>query len=303
MPKSATRGIAEIVVTIGVAVVVLYLIGYVIDYLDQFSPALVPYRRYVEDAMAGVLAIGVATIVVRITKQIMDEYTLKSRKPRNLGGTYIVLRVIIYFIAIVWFLSYIGIGLEGALVGGAIGGIVIGIAVQSLVTSLFSGLMVSADGLVVPGESVSIYSYIYGRTITAEVIDVRLLHTIFRDLNGQLVRVPNTVLLNYTVFTRLRDKGLLKYVFQATVGDEVPVGVLIELAKKEGMATGKESGLRDLEIQFLSKNNGSNTLNVSIRFEGMSNLNKSVSHANLSIDKVYRELKETGKGKAGTPED
>lgn len=290
MAKSTARGIVEVAVTIAVAVVILYLIGFLIDFLDQFSPGLVPYRKFVEDAIAGILAIGVATIIIRIARQVIEEYSRKVKKGRNLRGVYIILRILIYFAAIVWFLYYIGISLEGALVGGAIGGIIVGIAVQSIVTSLFSGIMVSADGLVAPGEPISIYSYLYGQTLTGEVIDVRLLHTILRNVDGQIIRVPNNALLNFTVFTRLRDKGLLKYTFNAVLKEEIPVSVMMEFVKGQALAAGKDHGLKELELQFIKKEAGKNTISIIIRFEGLTNLNRIISDINLSIEKTSLQL-------------
>lgn len=291
MPRSATGRILQIVLVIAVAVAVLYLLGYLVDYLDNYIPSLAPYKAYLEYAIAGVAAMGGATLIILVVKILLDDYTRTGKAPKNISGVYIVLRVLIYFMALIWFLTFIGVSLENALVGGAIGGIVIGIAVQSVVTSLFSGIMVSTGGLLVPGEFLSLYSYMYGKTITAEVIEVRFLHTVLRNNYGQIVKIPNNALLNYTAYTRLRDRGMNRYNFQATVKNDVPVWVLLEFARKEALNSGKEVGLKELEILLESREETSNVLGITARFEGPGNLNRVVSTINMAIERTYWQIR------------
>lgn len=210
---------------------------------------------------------------------------------KNLRGIFIILRTAIYAVAIFWFLSYIGVNMEGALVGGAIGGVVIGFALQSVVSILFSGLMVSGGGLLTPGEPVSIYSWLFGQVLTGTVEDVKTLYTRLRTQSGQIFLMPNTALLGSSLFTPLRDNTELKYSFNATVQANVPVDDIMKCAR-ENLDTGNTGVTKFSTELFLSSKNGTtNTILVIAKFSKVDDMNAVVDNANRVIDKCYWDVK------------
>lgn len=181
-------------------------------------------------------------------------------------GAFIIVRIVIYAAAIFWFLSYIGVNLEGALVGGAIGGVVIGFAVQSVVSNLLSGIMVSGGGFIKPGDAVLVYSWLFGQTITGRVEDVKVLHTRIRNALGQTFLIPNTALLGSSIYTSLGVGKNLSFTFSVVLPADIPADKLIERARNElDSIYGYGKGFT-ADIYLTSKTGNSNTYSVVMKF-------------------------------------
>lgn len=291
MPVSVRRSITNVIITIALAIALAYLISFSLDLLASRYSFLKAYEIYIKDAVGAVIAIGVSVAVVRVIRHLIESYTARAEGRRNLRGLYIILRVIIYAIAITWFLAYIGINIEGALVGGAIGGIVIGFAVQSIVSNLLSGLMVSGGGFITPGEPISIYSWLFGPNIIGQVEDVKTLYTRVRTPAGQIYLLPNTALLGSSVFIPLRDGNGIRYTVSITVPGDVPATELMEDSLKLIRSGMKDYGLEDCQLFLSSKNGTTNTLLAVIVFSKMEDLNRISSYVNLMVDQSYWSIK------------
>ncbi len=88
------------------------------------------YLPYIHDAISGIVAIVLTVATVRFIGHLIGNISERTEGKRNCRGLFIIIRIVIYAVVIFWFLSSIGVNLEGALAGGAIGGVVIGFAVQ-----------------------------------------------------------------------------------------------------------------------------------------------------------------------------
>ncbi len=291
MAGSVRGSITKIVVAIAISVVILYAADYFFTLLSHSYPVLTSYLAYIHDAIAAVIAIGLAVATVRVLSSLIDILSERTEGKRDFRGLFIIIRIIIYAVVIFWFLSYIGVNLEGALVGGAIGGVVIGFAVQSVVSNLLSGIMVSGGGFIKPGDAISVYSWLYGQTITGRVEDVKVLHTRIRNPIGQTIMIPNTALLGSTVFTSLGSGKHLTYNTTVTLPADISADKLIEKARGEIETASTDSDAFTAEIYLTAKASSSNTFSVVMKFSQVENLTVLQDAVNRAFDRAYWELK------------
>ncbi len=291
MARSLRREIIQMVIAIIIAIAVVYIVEFALLLASRYYPALKTYDIYIKDAIGGIIAIGISIALVRIVRHVIETASERNTGKRNLRGIFIILRVIIYAVAIFWFLSFIGVNVEGALVGGAIGGVVIGFALQSVVSNLFSGLMVSGGGLLTPGEPVSIYSWLFGPMLTGTVEDVKTLYTRLRTQSGQIYLLPNTALLGSSMFVPLREGTGLKYAFNIIVQADVPTGDILKCAQEKLNAGVSDDSVFSASLFLGSKNGISNTILAIAKFNKIEEMNQVVDRINGVIDGCYWGIK------------
>ena len=287
MPSSARVSILKIIAAIVIAVAVLYAARYLLSFLSGTYTDLSDYLNYIEDAIAGVIAIGLAVATVRVLGQFIGSLSERTNGKANFRGIFIIVRIVIYAAAIFWFLSYIGVNLEAALVGGAIGGVALGFAVQSVVSNLLSGIMVSGGGFIKPGDAVSVYSWLFGQTITGKVEDVKALHTRIRNTLGQTFLIPNTTLLGSSIYTTLGVGKDLSFTYNVVLPADIPADKLIERAREElDSISGYGKGFT-ADIYLTSKAAGSNTYSVVMKFSDIEKLSVFQDAINRGFDRAY----------------
>lgn len=291
MNSQERRSLTKSVISIVIAVIIVYTFEYFYLTIANFLNIPGKYDIYVKDAFVALIIIIVAFVLLRITRKLLDQLTLRSNGERNLNGIYIILRILIYALAITVFLIYAGVNLEGALVGGAIGGVVIGFAVQSVVSSLLSGLLVTAGGFLKPDESISIFSWMFPETLTGKVEDVKTLYTRVKLTNSRSVLIPNTILFGSSIFTKLNEGRKVKYEFNSVIPADVNAREVIANFTQK-----KEKLMADLKIDeinsyFIQKNGTTNTISFIIQFEEIVNLNGYMDRINTEVEDSYWEIK------------
>lgn len=291
MNSQERRSLTKSVISILIAVIIVYSFEYFYLTIANFLNIPGKYDIYVKDAFVALIIIIVAFVLLRITRKLLDQLTLRSNGERNLNGIYIILRILIYALAITVFLIYAGVNLEGALVGGAIGGVVIGFAVQSVVSSLLSGLLVTAGGFLKPDESISIFSWMFPETLTGKVEDVKTLYTRVKLTNSRSVLIPNTILFGSSIFTKLNEGRKVKYEFNSVIPADVNAREVIANFTQK-----KEKLMADLKIDeinsyFIQKNGTTNTISFIIQFEEIVNLNGYMDRINTEVEDSYWEIK------------
>lgn len=291
MNSQERRSLTKSVISIVIAVIIVYTFEYFYLTIANFLNIPGKYDIYVKDAFVALIIIIVAFVLLRITRKLLDQLTLRSNGERNLNGIYIILRILIYALAITVFLVYAGVNLEGALVGGAIGGVVIGFAVQSVVSSLLSGLLVTAGGFLKPDESISIFSWMFPETLTGKVEDVKTLYTRVKLTNSRSVLIPNTILFGSSIFTKLNEGRKVKYEFNSVIPADVNAREVIANFTQK-----KEKLMADLKIDeinsyFTQKNGTTNTISFIIQFEEIMNLNGYMDRINTEVEDSYWEIK------------
>jgi small-conductance mechanosensitive channel len=127
----------------------------------------------------------------------------------------LLISVALFAIAAIIILSNIGVNVSGLIAGLGIGGIAIGLAAQGIFADLFAALSIIFDRPFSNGETIR-----YDTTV-ATVERVGLKSTRLRSVNGELLIISNTNLLNKEIanFARLerrRVQLLVGVVYQTT---------------------------------------------------------------------------------------
>lgn len=289
---STQRYAVAILVAVLFAVFVLFLDRIIVLGIGS-NPAYAPDLRYLVDGSNTVIGIVGAYIIYRIACSVIDRKA-HSRSEKGMGELKkIVLRILFFFFVIFIALSSFGVSLSGALAGGAIGGVVIGLAMQTITTSILSGVLVSTSKTILPGDVVLLKSSYWGSVdIPAEIAKVRTIYTEVRTQNGQIMRLPNPLVLNYTLLTHLENETGLSYPLTVVSNADVKGHVLQERVQKEldKLLHGKDE--KNPEIHFISRTGATNTYVVMIYVADFLELNGAINTVNRTFEHVYWEMKE-----------
>lgn len=290
--KIRQRYIIAILVVIALAIllfsadaVVSFIIRYYLPSLDQY----ISYAWQGSNALIGIVG---AYVIYRILASII---TIQASKIHARGGGEIqkvVLRVIFIFVAIFVALTAFGISPSGALAGGAVGGVVIGLAAQTTLTSILSGFLLSSSKTLFPGDIVLFKSSYWGSVdIPVKVIRVSTLYTEARTPNGNLVRFPNPLLLNYTILAHLDYGGEFVFPMQVAFNSDVNAAKVGDLASVPIKREFAKMHTKNPEILFSSKASMTNTFTVLITASEFSELNKLMEIVNREFERAYWQLK------------
>jgi small-conductance mechanosensitive channel len=289
---SSSRGeIARGIAVLVVFGVLIYLIHRLLPLLNPFVPEIKGYETYLFDILAVALSLLAAHVILRTIHRSFEAYSAKSKSRRNLGGLYVLLRILIYAVAIFSALALVGVNVQDALLGGAIGGIAIGFAIQNVASYLLSGIMVSAAGALKPKEMVFLQTSIFPGYVVGEVLDVNVLFTDVRDQYGQINKIPNSTLLGSTLFRSIKDGEFLKFYIDITVPGDVRIDSLRNLTEQTLLEKGEKLGIAGVSTFFKTYNQSGSVVTTIFKFKEISRLNEIISFINSTYQESYSTLK------------
>lgn len=100
------------------------------------------------------------------------------------------LKYIFYVIAVLYILSLFGVNLKAIWGAAGIAGVAIGFAAQTSVSNLISGLFVLTEGSIHVGDTIIVGD------VTGIVDEVKLLSIRVHTFDNQMVRIPNSTIIN-----------------------------------------------------------------------------------------------------------
>ncbi|BBG24699.1 mechanosensitive ion channel family protein [Sulfuracidifex tepidarius] len=278
------------IVKILITVIILAALTYVIAFLsDLFLPK---YKMYISDVSSAVIVGLGGYVIVKILMDIISPY-LFSRMDQGIAHTTrLALSVALYAVVVLAVLSALGVNLTGVALGGTVAGIAIGLAAQTVFSNVLAGFMVSSSKTLKPGDSVILNSWIWGNPIVGEVVNVSLLFTEVKTLNGNVVKVPNSAFLGNTTFTKLsQEEGDLEYPLQVTINADVKAEQVLSLAQSYVKDYFDKEKIQVPLMYFTSKNGGTNVFTVLLRFNNIKDLNRILSIINTAFEKAYWDAK------------
>lgn len=170
-----------------------------------------------------IYAILILLAGIVITSQVKS--IIVSRTRAKLGNRAFVIansvEVFGYIISLIFTLLYLGPVSEALLAGATFSGLIIGLAAQPILGNFFSGLLILSTGMLRPGTEVTIltwhipfqlaflpgYKYFSPDSVYAGykgiVLEVGLFYTRIQSVEGQVIKVPNTILAT--------DAGIVDY--------------------------------------------------------------------------------------------
>ncbi|WP_393971132.1 mechanosensitive ion channel [Oxyplasma meridianum] len=287
------RGIFyRILVYILIIAVVFFISTFLIPYIASYLPQLVPYEQYMKDAVTAIIVGIGGYLIARFAVNIIDRAMTRSGVQRkSLRYIDTIVRIVIYTILIAVVLSAFGINLTGALIGGAVGGVIIGLALQTVASSIFAGITVASTNVLKPGDTVTIYSWLFGNPVTGKVKKVSVIFTYLEDQNGRAVKVPNSAFLGSTTFTDMeKDDGIL-FTLTLSVQVDVPSESVSKIAAEIMDKRPSEIGIKGYEIFMLGRSNSASTFSININIEKLEMLNRATDFVNQCFDKSYWKVK------------
>lgn len=125
-------------------------------------------------------------VIIRGIKRIPEKKLTKQRSQVVLK----LLKYIFYVILVLFVLDSIGINLKAIWGAAGIAGVAIGFAAQTSVSNLISGLFVLTEGSIHVGDTIIVDG------ITGVVDEVKLLSIRVHTFDNQMVRIPNSTIIN-----------------------------------------------------------------------------------------------------------
>lgn len=175
----------------------------VIDYADP--PALVASVVHMAFIVAATLQVAIwarevlISLIARRASESPNETLVNA-----MGIIRLLISVALFAVAAIIILDNVGVNVSALIAGLGIGGIAIGLAAQGIFSDLFAALSIIFDRPFSNGETIR-----YDQT-TATVERVGLKSTRLRSVNGELLIISNTNLLNKEIanFARLERRRI-----------------------------------------------------------------------------------------------
>ena len=290
MANGFWRETRRVIIVIVAAIAIVIAAGYIFDFIAEYEPILIPYRKYILYAIAAIVIFGFAHIINRTIGIFIEKASSKPGK-RNYRGLYTLFRAVIYGGAIAAFLAYIGISLTGALIGGTIGGLIISFALQNTVSSLLSGLLLSSSGVIKPKEPIFFFSWLFNNPVVGEVLDVSILTTKVLTTDGLVTDLPNTALLGQSQFTSLVSGSRLSYNVLIGFNPDVPIRQIINEATVAIDKIKDKIGLLEYQSFFFTKTFNNNSVKVIFFFNDLGKFNQIVHEITAAYEEAYWKLK------------
>ncbi|MGB9622651.1 MAG: mechanosensitive ion channel family protein [Candidatus Bathyarchaeia archaeon] len=183
--------------------------------------SLIPdwFRVFYTEYIAAIDAVIIFVIGILVIQMISATVKYATR---NLSreAQYVISNTIIvisYVILGVILIMRIGVGLEALVASAAFSGLVLGFSLGPILSNFFSGLIILGTGYVKPGRYIKISSFsfpislitapaykFFSRDITiptlrGTVLEIGLLYTKIISVDGELVKIPNSMLLNNSI--------------------------------------------------------------------------------------------------------
>lgn len=139
-----------------------------------------------------ILVVVISTIIAHI-----DNYAIKRmrRFEKDMTAGYLIrdiIKVAIYFVALLIILQFFGVNLGGTLLSLGIVGIAVSLAAKEILSDLFSGIILILGKSIKTGDSIEI------NNMKGIVKRITMLSTVVIDDLGHSIIVPNSALTNNT---------------------------------------------------------------------------------------------------------
>ena len=145
--------------------------------------------KFLGAAIVVILIFFVYKLIIRGIKKV-PESKMPAQRAMILNR---LIKYLFYIIIAMYVLSVFGIKLNALLGAAGIAGVAIGFAAQTSVSNLISGLFVITEGTIKIGDAIIVDG------ITGIVDSVNLLSVQIHTYDNQMVRVPNSTVINSTL--------------------------------------------------------------------------------------------------------
>lgn len=138
----------------------------------------------------SLLVILIIWIVYKLIRRAIKHIPEKKLPSQRSDVILRLLKYLFYIIIVLYVLSAFGVNLKAIWGAAGIAGVAIGFAAQTSVSNLISGLFVLTEGSIHVGDTINVDG------ITGIVDEVKLLSIRVHTFDNQMVRIPNSTIIN-----------------------------------------------------------------------------------------------------------
>ncbi len=202
--------IIGLIIALGVVLVAFYIIT-VFLHITQIS-----FYRYIEAALIGV----VVYLIFRIIRGFLERYLSRYADRSKVHPIIFFVSLLGYFIIGLAVLASLGIDVSSVILGGSLVSVIIGLASQTVLANQFAGIMLTIVRPFKIGDYVTLNTWQYGgefpvlypkyfsvdrieaTAYSGEVVDLTINYTSLRMASGDIVKIPNGILIQGAIIVR-----------------------------------------------------------------------------------------------------
>ncbi|WP_180487000.1 mechanosensitive ion channel family protein [Treponema socranskii] len=143
-------------------------------------------------AAGALFVIAIIWFLYKLAVHALSRVSEQKINKQNNAALHKLLKYVFYSVLGMYILSCFGIKLTALLGAAGIAGLAVGFAAQTTVSNVISGLFVITEGVVKVGDLIVVSG------VTGNVDSIDLLSTKVHTLDNQLVRIPNSLIINTT---------------------------------------------------------------------------------------------------------
>lgn len=140
--------------------------------------------------IGALLVILIMWIVFKLIKQAVKKFAAGKMQAHHLTMMTKLISYIFYILVVMYVLSLFGVKLSAIWGAAGIAGVAIGFAAQTSVSNLISGLFVLGEKTMKVGDVIEVGG------VSGTVDSVGLLSVKIHTLNNQMIRIPNSSIIN-----------------------------------------------------------------------------------------------------------
>lgn len=175
--------------------------------------------------LTSVIAILIFYVAYRLIKMLVKKGASKRFEAHTVQILTKAISYVFYILIIMYVLNLFGINLSAIWGAAGIAGVAIGFAAQTTVSNLISGVFVVAE------KSMKIGDYIEVSGVSGSIDSVGLLSVTIHTLDNQMVRIPNSTIINSNLVNYSRfDKR--RFVFPLPISYDSDMNTALIAAKE-----------------------------------------------------------------------
>ena len=175
--------------------------------------------------LTSVIAILIFYVAYRLIKMLVKKGASKKFEAHTVQILTKAISYVFYILIIMYVLNLFGINLSAIWGAAGIAGVAIGFAAQTTVSNLISGVFVVAE------KSMKIGDFIEVSGISGSIDSVGLLSVTIHTLDNQMVRIPNSTIINSNLVNYSRfDKR--RFVFPLPISYDSDMNTALIAAKE-----------------------------------------------------------------------
>ncbi len=208
--NNVLQKVIGLIIALGVVLVAFYIIT-VFLHITQIS-----FYRYIEAALIGV----VVYLIFRIIRGFLERYLSRYADRSKVHPIMFFVSLLGYFIIGLAVLASLGIDVSSVILGGSLVSVIIGLASQTVLANQFAGIMLTIVRPFKIGDYVTLNMWQYGGAFpvlypkyfsvdrieataySGEVVDLTINYTSLRMASGDIVKIPNGILIQGAIIVR-----------------------------------------------------------------------------------------------------